>query len=162
MPRSDTPPSSPQYPQMDDGEDEFIEVNEDELEEILDLHGAQGAVSDDDDDDEDAFDDEPVLGPPPERDDASLVFSNHTSMLMLIFFTVSLCVIVIFVRISCKSLKVRIILIKFLLAGSLFCCHIDPAEGKLAVSGGQDDKAYVWEIDSGKVVLECTGHQVSS
>ncbi len=45
--------------------------------------------------------------------------------------------------------------------GSIFSCHIEPSAGKLAVTGGQDDKAYVWEIESGKILLECTGHEVS-
>ncbi|XP_052125864.1 angio-associated migratory cell protein isoform X3 [Frankliniella occidentalis] len=120
MPKSDTPPSSPHYPQMDDDEDEeeFFEVNEDELEEVLNL--ADGGRSDEEDE---AFDDEPVLGPPPERDDAFLLFSQHSS--------------------------------------SIFSCHIEPTNGKLAVTGGQDDKAYVWEIENGKILLECTGHQDS-
>lgn len=120
MPSKDTPPSSPHYSHMDDddGEEEFFEVNEDELEEVLDF--AEGSHSDEE---EDAFNHEPELGPVPERDDASLVFVNHTS--------------------------------------SLFSCHLEPTAGKLAVTGGQDDKAYVWEIESGKIVLECTGHQDS-
>lgn len=119
MPGKDTPPSSPLYQMEDEDDDELVEVNEDELEQILDLHGEQT----DEEEDEDAFDDEPVLGPVPERDDATAVFSQHTK--------------------------------------SLFCCHIEPSQGKLAVTGGQDDKAYVWEIDTGKVLLECSGHEDS-
>jgi len=46
--------------------------------------------------------------------------------------------------------------------GSVFCCAIEPTEGKLALSGGQDDVAYLWEISSGNVLLECEGHSVSS
>lgn len=40
--------------------------------------------------------------------------------------------------------------------GSVFCVNI-ASSGVLAVTGGEDDKAFVWQLDSGKVVLECTG-----
>lgn len=44
--------------------------------------------------------------------------------------------------------------------GSVFCCdiHID---GKLAVTGGEDDKAYVWAVETGEVIMECVGHKDS-
>lgn len=44
----------------------------------------------------------------------------------------------------------------------MFCCAIDPKNGNLAVSGGQDDKAYVWETQNGTVIIECEGHSVSN
>lgn len=34
---------------------------------------------------------------------------------------------------------------------------LDPATNNLAVSGGEDDKAYVWRVSDGEVLLECTG-----
>lgn len=34
-------------------------------------------------------------------------------------------------------------------------------DGKLAVTGGEDDLAYVWDTESSEVVLECTGHEDS-
>jgi len=34
---------------------------------------------------------------------------------------------------------------------------IDPKTSSLAVTGGQDDKAYVWKVATGEVVFECTG-----
>lgn len=34
---------------------------------------------------------------------------------------------------------------------------LDPATNSLAVTGGEDDKAYVWKIDDGEVVFECIG-----
>ncbi|XP_061707310.1 angio-associated migratory cell protein [Cydia pomonella] len=44
--------------------------------------------------------------------------------------------------------------------GSVFCCDLHPS-GKLAVTGGEDDKAFVWSVQTGKVVFECTGHKDS-
>lgn len=43
---------------------------------------------------------------------------------------------------------------------SVFCCDIS-ADGSLAVTGAQDDVAYVWKIANGEVYLECTGHSDS-
>lgn len=34
---------------------------------------------------------------------------------------------------------------------------IDPVNNSLAVSGGEDDKAYVWQIQDGHTLLECLG-----
>uniref|UniRef100_A0A7N8XP32 Angio-associated migratory cell protein n=1 Tax=Mastacembelus armatus TaxID=205130 RepID=A0A7N8XP32_9TELE len=45
--------------------------------------------------------------------------------------------------------------------GSVFCVSLDPATNSLAVTGGEDDKAYVWRVDDGEVVLECSGHKDS-
>lgn len=44
--------------------------------------------------------------------------------------------------------------------GSVFCCDLHPS-GKLAVTGGEDDKAYVWSVESGQVVMDCVGHKDS-
>ncbi|KAM3964623.1 angio-associated migratory cell protein isoform 1-T2 [Aphomia sociella] len=44
--------------------------------------------------------------------------------------------------------------------GSVFCCDLHP-DGKLAVSGGEDDKAYVWSVETGQVIMDCTGHKDS-
>lgn len=44
--------------------------------------------------------------------------------------------------------------------GSAFCCDLHP-KGLLAVTGGEDDKAYVWSVESGNVVMNCTGHKDS-
>ncbi|CAG5933274.1 angio-associated migratory cell protein [Menidia menidia] len=46
-------------------------------------------------------------------------------------------------------------------AGSVFCVSLDPATNSLAVTGGEDDKAYVWRVSDGEVLLECTGHKDS-
>ncbi|XP_038154877.1 angio-associated migratory cell protein [Cyprinodon tularosa] len=45
--------------------------------------------------------------------------------------------------------------------GSVFCVSLDPATNSLAVTGGEDDKAYVWRVSNGEVLLECTGHKDS-
>jgi angio-associated migratory cell protein len=43
---------------------------------------------------------------------------------------------------------------------SLFCGNFNP-EGTLAVTGGEDDKAFVWKVDTGEVILEVTEHKDS-
>ena len=39
----------------------------------------------------------------------------------------------------------------------MFSVSIDPVNNSLAVSGGEDDKAYVWQIQDGHTLLECLG-----
>ncbi|MEQ2220516.1 hypothetical protein ILYODFUR_006286 [Ilyodon furcidens] len=46
--------------------------------------------------------------------------------------------------------------------GSVFCVSLDPATNSLAVTGGEDDKAYVWRVSDGEVLLECTGERYLS
>lgn len=45
--------------------------------------------------------------------------------------------------------------------GSVFCCDIEPKESKLVITGGQDEKAYVWNTSSGEIMFECTNHKDS-
>lgn len=45
--------------------------------------------------------------------------------------------------------------------GSVFCVSLDPASNTLAVTGGEDDKAYVWRVSDGEILFECTGHKDS-
>ncbi|XP_066520983.1 angio-associated migratory cell protein [Hoplias malabaricus] len=45
--------------------------------------------------------------------------------------------------------------------GSVFCINLDPVMNNLAITGGEDDKAYVWNIADGEVLFECTGHKDS-
>lgn len=45
--------------------------------------------------------------------------------------------------------------------GSVFCCHLEQKMGCLAVTGGEDEKAYVWKTRTGEVEFECTGHNDS-
>ncbi|CAG4944340.1 unnamed protein product [Colias eurytheme] len=44
--------------------------------------------------------------------------------------------------------------------GSVFCCDLHPS-GKFAVTGGEDDKAYVWSVETGQIIMDCTGHKDS-
>lgn len=44
---------------------------------------------------------------------------------------------------------------------SVFSVNIDPKSNNLVISGGQDDKAYVWSATNGEVLLNCTGHKDS-
>nr|CAI5850925.1 unnamed protein product [Callosobruchus analis] len=43
---------------------------------------------------------------------------------------------------------------------SVFCSDVS-SNGQLAVTGGEDDIAYIWDINSGDVLVECTGHKDS-
>ncbi|KAK3557257.1 hypothetical protein QTP70_026079 [Hemibagrus guttatus] len=45
--------------------------------------------------------------------------------------------------------------------GSVFCISLDPVTNNLAITGGEDDKAYLWNVIDGQVVFECTGHKDS-
>lgn len=33
--------------------------------------------------------------------------------------------------------------------------------GKLAATGGEEDKAYMWDTSSGEIILDCVGHKDS-
>ena len=41
--------------------------------------------------------------------------------------------------------------------GSVFCVNLDPVTASMAVTGGEDDKAFVWKVHDGQVLFECTG-----
>ncbi|TUE53336.1 Angio-associated migratory cell protein [Bagarius yarrelli] len=45
--------------------------------------------------------------------------------------------------------------------GSVFCISLDPVTNNLAITGGEDDKGYVWNVIDGQVLFECTGHKDS-
>lgn len=45
--------------------------------------------------------------------------------------------------------------------GSVFCVSLDPVTNSLAVTGGEDDKAFVWSVTDGDVLFECSGHKDS-
>ena len=44
----------------------------------------------------------------------------------------------------CQTLFQHVHLILYMI-GSVFCVHVDPKDSSLAVTGGEDDKAYVCE-----------------
>lgn len=46
-------------------------------------------------------------------------------------------------------------------SGSVFACALEPTSGNLAISGGEDDKAFIWNTSDGEVFLECSGHKDS-
>ena len=39
----------------------------------------------------------------------------------------------------------------------MFCVSLDPKSCDFAVTGGQDDKAFVWRVSTGELIFECTG-----
>jgi len=41
---------------------------------------------------------------------------------------------------------------------AVICTKINPVNSKVAVSGGQDDQAFVWNTTDGSVLFQCTGH----
>ena len=44
-----------------------------------------------------------------------------------------------------------------LLSASVFSVSLDPVNNSMAVTGGEDDKAYVWRIQDGETYMECLG-----
>lgn len=45
----------------------------------------------------------------------------------------------------------------FLGTASVFCVSLDPKTNTLAVTGGEDDKAFVWRLSDGELLFECAG-----
>lgn len=45
--------------------------------------------------------------------------------------------------------------------GEVYCVCIDPVHCILAASGGKDDRAFVWNINDGQVLFECSGSTLS-
>ena len=43
------------------------------------------------------------------------------------------------------------------LTDAVFNVSLDPKSCDLAVTGGQDDKAFVWRVSTGEVIFECLG-----
>lgn len=43
---------------------------------------------------------------------------------------------------------------------SVFCVSLDPKTNTLAVTGGEDDKAFVWRLSDGELLFECAGEGV--
>uniref|UniRef100_A0A452V0W1 Angio-associated migratory cell protein n=1 Tax=Ursus maritimus TaxID=29073 RepID=A0A452V0W1_URSMA len=46
-------------------------------------------------------------------------------------------------------------------SASVFCVSLDPKTNTLAVTGGEDDKAFVWRLSDGELLFECAGHKDS-
>uniref|UniRef100_UPI00358E67B6 angio-associated migratory cell protein isoform X2 n=1 Tax=Myxine glutinosa TaxID=7769 RepID=UPI00358E67B6 len=45
--------------------------------------------------------------------------------------------------------------------GSVFCVVLGPGDHPLAVTGGEDNRAFVWRVGDGSTVFECSGHKDS-
>ncbi|XP_055339525.1 angio-associated migratory cell protein-like [Paramacrobiotus metropolitanus] len=45
--------------------------------------------------------------------------------------------------------------------GSVFCLAVDSLTGSTVISGGEDDKAYIWSADSGQIKSCSSGHKDS-
>ncbi|XP_065202886.1 angio-associated migratory cell protein [Planococcus citri] len=45
--------------------------------------------------------------------------------------------------------------------GSVFWCDIHPNDNTCAVTGGEDDRAFIWNISTGEVLFECKNHSDS-
>lgn len=43
---------------------------------------------------------------------------------------------------------------------SVFCVSLDPKTNTLAVTGGEDDKAFVWRLSDGELLFECAGESL--
>lgn len=46
-------------------------------------------------------------------------------------------------------------------SSEVYCVCIDPVHCILAATGGKDDRAFVWNINDGQVLFECSGHNQS-
>ena len=44
-----------------------------------------------------------------------------------------------------------------MVVGSVFCVSVDGQSCSMVVSGGEDDRAFVWRVGSGEVIMECAG-----
>lgn len=42
----------------------------------------------------------------------------------------------------------------------MFCVSLDPKTNTLAVTGGEDDKAFVWRLSDGELLFECAGERL--
>lgn len=45
---------------------------------------------------------------------------------------------------------------------SVFCVSLDPKTNTLAVTGGEDDKAFVWRVSDGELLFECSGEVIEA
>lgn len=86
-----------------------------------------------------------------EQDDSELTFSKHTGRTLLLFLHQ------VYVE---PTFRLKLSPIILSCPGSVFCVSLDPATNSLAVTGGEDDKAYVWRVSDGEVLLECTGELI--
>lgn len=75
-------------------------------------------------------------------------FCEHTGIHLLLF---------------CKSLSnIFLLYVDYvlLLLGSVFYCDINTKDCSLAVTGSEDDRALVWNLNTGETIFECKNHTV--
>lgn len=101
--------------------------------------------------DDEGWETEDEMEPEEEQDDSDLTFSKHSGN------SWESCITTSEIQIS-TNLKSKLFLSCFILCpGSVFCVSLDPATNSMAVTGGEDDKAFVWRVSDGEVLLECKG-----
>lgn len=139
--RENTPPASPFNPNDDDDAPDFNE-DEDELiylgdaDEVLNAMESRLANEGDDDDDDE------FLDQIPEEDDDNAEQQQMGES-------------------STAGPERDDAVITFRKhTGSVFCGSLHPIEN-LAVTGGEDDKAYVWTTDTGEIIFEVPNHRDS-
>lgn len=86
-----------------------------------------------------------------EQDDSDLTFSKHSGNSWQSCITISSKILQVFLNVFFSCF--------ILCSGSVFCVSLDPATNSMAVTGGEDDKAFVWRVSDGEVLLECTGEE---
>lgn len=101
-------------------------------------------------DDDEGWETEDEMEAEAEQDDSEITFSKHTGTFLPWVYPL------IIRQIQFVSL-LNGFFFPFLCPGSVFCVSLDPATNSMAVTGGEDDKAYVWRVSDGEVLLECTG-----
>lgn len=142
MGENNTPPVSPRDQGPNESDEEGIGTqNEDDDFEVIEVY-EENEDEEDVADGEGREEGEGEMDEADVPDDAVITFKQHSGksyQMWFIVFTES----------------------HIFLIGSVFCCSIEPKESKLVVSGGEDDKAFVWDITDGQVVFECGNHQDS-
>ena len=135
-----TPPVSPQELGCHDSDEDIAPNDEDfEVIEVYEEDIENGDEDNVEDLDEDEDGDIAQVDVP---DDALFTFKQHSGKFSFIHL-------------------VFLVYMNSSFTGSVFCCSLEPKEGKLVVSGGEDDKAFVWNIADGEVLFECGNHQDS-
>ena len=148
MGAEDTPPHSPRPLPPEDIVEGVEDANtdgldEEDLVEVIDLDELEGG--DDDEEDEEAAGAEGMetadLETAPE-DNSSRDFEKHGSMFD-----------------ECSNCGK--VLNRFHVSESVFSCSVHPTNPSLVVSGGEDDLAYLWNAETGDVILETEGFKDS-
>lgn len=143
MPPKDTPPNSP--PEIIEEEDpEDDDFNENDIAEVYEIDGDEELENGIDDDVG-----EPIIEEQeeyePETDDSKLIFSKHTGETL---------------DESDIFLQINNCFFFFVTSDGVLCCAFHPESNNVAVTGGIDDLAYVWDVTDSSVLFICRGHEV--